>query len=36
VPFGSSLTLSNEATGPVTVRLNSGYGVIIAYPHPGE
>lgn len=32
VPFGSSLTLSNEALGPVTVKLEAGHGVIIAYP----
>ncbi|MDH3740554.1 MAG: thiamine diphosphokinase [Hyphomicrobiales bacterium] len=32
VPFGSSLTLSNEALGPVTVKLEAGHGVIVAYP----
>ncbi len=32
VPFGSSLTLSNEALGPVTVGLKRGHGVIVAYP----
>ena len=32
VPFGSSLTLSNEALGPVLVRLEGGHGVVIAYP----
>jgi thiamine pyrophosphokinase len=30
VPLGSSLTMSNVATGPVTVRLRSGYAVAIA------
>ncbi len=29
---GSSLTLSNIVTGPATVTLASGYGVILAYP----
>ena len=32
VPFGSTLTLSNVARGPVTVVLDSGHGVMIAYP----
>ncbi len=32
VPLGSTLTLSNIATGPVTVSLRSGHGVAIAYP----
>lgn len=32
VPLGSSLTLSNVALGPVTIGLESGYGVAIAYP----
>ena len=32
VPLGSSLTVSNIATGPVTVRLNQGYAVALAYP----
>jgi thiamine pyrophosphokinase len=32
VPLGSSLTLSNIATGPVTIRLRKGYGIVIAYP----
>ena len=31
-----ALTVRRIATGPVTVRLNEGYGVIIAYPHVGE
>ena len=34
VPLGSSLTLSNEALGPVTIGLAQGYGMIIAYPQP--
>jgi thiamine pyrophosphokinase len=32
VPLGSSLTVSNIATGPVTVRLSQGYAVALAYP----
>ncbi len=32
VGLGSSLTLSNEATGPVTIGLGDGYGMAIAYP----
>lgn len=32
VPLGSSLTVSNIATGPVTVRLSQGYAIALAYP----
>lgn len=32
VPFGSTLTLSNVALGPVDVTLELGHGVIVAYP----
>jgi thiamine pyrophosphokinase len=32
VDFGSTLTLSNVATGPVEIELRSGYAVAIAYP----
>lgn len=32
VPLGSTLTLSNVATGPVQIRLRSGYGMAFAYP----
>ena len=32
VPLGSTLTLSNVATGPVMISLRSGHGVAIAYP----
>jgi thiamine pyrophosphokinase len=32
VPFGSTLTLSNVVTGACDVTLESGHGVIIAYP----
>ncbi len=32
VPLGSTLTLSNVANGPVSIRLTSGYGIAIAYP----
>ncbi|MFW6077330.1 MAG: thiamine diphosphokinase [Hyphomicrobiales bacterium] len=32
VLFGSTLTMSNVVTGPAEVTLESGHGVIIAYP----
>lgn len=32
VPLGSTWTVSNLATGPVEIRLEAGYGVVIAYP----
>lgn len=32
VALGSTLTLSNVATGPVRIALRSGYGVALAYP----
>lgn len=32
VPIGSTLTLSNVARGPVTIRLRDGYGMAFAYP----
>jgi thiamine pyrophosphokinase len=32
VPLGSSLTVSNVAMGPVTVRLSQGYAVALSYP----
>ena len=32
VDLGSTLTLSNIATGQVSIRLGSGYGIAIAYP----
>ncbi len=32
VPLGSSLTVSNIAMGPVTVRLSQGYAVALVYP----
>ena len=32
VPFGSSLTLSNEVTGDLTVHLTSGRAILIAHP----
>lgn len=35
VLFGSTLTLSNVATGPVEITLETGYGVIVAYPAAG-
>lgn len=36
VLFGSTLTLSNVATGPVEITLEAGYGMIIAYPVAAE
>jgi thiamine pyrophosphokinase len=32
VPTGSSLTLSNVATGPVSITLAGGHGAVIVYP----
>jgi thiamine pyrophosphokinase len=32
VPLGSTLTLSNVASGPVSISFASGYGIAIAYP----
>lgn len=32
VALGSTLTLSNVATGPVTIRLRQGYAMAFAYP----
>lgn len=32
VPFGSSLTLSNEVTGTLSVQLRSGRAILIAHP----
>ncbi len=32
VPFGSSLTLSNEVSGRLTVRLGSGRAMLVAHP----
>jgi thiamine pyrophosphokinase len=32
VTLGSSLTLSNVATGPVEISLEQGYGIAVAYP----
>jgi thiamine pyrophosphokinase len=32
VTLGSSLTMSNIATGPVEIDLNQGYGIAVAYP----
>jgi len=34
VPFGSSLTLSNETRGRLEVRLGSGRALLIVHPHP--
>jgi thiamine pyrophosphokinase len=33
VQLGETLTLSNVATGPVRISLQTGYGIAIAYPH---
>ena len=35
VPLGSTLTLSNEALGPVQIRLKSGHAIAIARPAGG-
>ncbi len=32
VPFGSTLTLSNVTTGPVTIQCDIGSGLVILYP----
>jgi thiamine pyrophosphokinase len=34
VPFGSSLTLSNEVTGDLRIALDSGNAMLIAHPFP--
>ena len=36
VPFGSSLTISNEVRGGLRVELKSGRAVLIAHPFPGS
>lgn len=35
IPFGSSRTISNQTTGPLTVRLGKGRAMLIAHPYPG-
>jgi thiamine pyrophosphokinase len=32
VPFGSTLTMSNEVTGPVTIQCDIGSGLVVVYP----
>ncbi len=32
VPFGSTLTLSNEVTGSVVIQCNAGSGLVVVYP----
>jgi len=34
VPFGSSLTLSNEVRGALRVSLERGRAILVAHPHP--
>jgi thiamine pyrophosphokinase len=36
VPLGATLTLSNIATGPVGIGLQSGYGVVLTYPRSDD
>ncbi len=36
LPFGSSLTLSNEVRGELRVSLGVGRAVLLAHPYPGE
>lgn len=36
VPFGSSLTISNEVRGSLQIRLGSGRALLVAHPYPGE
>jgi thiamine pyrophosphokinase len=35
VPFGSSLTISNEVHGDLSVTLDSGRALLVAHPFPG-
>jgi len=35
MPYGSSLTVSNEVTGDLRVELESGRALLIAHPYPG-
>lgn len=34
IPFGSSLTLSNETQGPLSVSLRAGRALLLAHPYP--
>jgi thiamine pyrophosphokinase len=36
VPFGSSLTLSNEVRGPLRISLGSGRALLLAHPFPAS
>ncbi|MGE0501019.1 MAG: thiamine diphosphokinase [Rhizobiaceae bacterium] len=36
VPFGSSLTISNEVRGRLSIELGSGRALLLAHPHPAE
>lgn len=36
VPFGSSLTMSNVATGPFEIRLDAGRALLLAHPDPAS
>lgn len=36
VPFGSSLTLSNEVRGDLRISIGVGRAVLLAHPYPGE
>ena len=36
VPFGSSLTISNEVRGSLEIGLGAGRALLVAHPYPGE
>jgi len=36
VPFGSSLTISNETAGPLSVGLEAGHALLVAHPQAEE
>lgn len=35
MPYGSSLTISNEVTGDLRIELESGRAMLVAHPYPG-
>lgn len=35
MPYGSSLTISNEVTGELRIELESGRAMLVAHPYPG-
>ena len=36
VPFGTSLTLSNEVRGDLRISIAVGRALLLAHPYPGE